>query len=70
MSEEEKDLVVDTLRDIHTKPEGEQLLMIMRIDRLVPFQPGFLNTTRELVAEYETWMASHKLPAGRMRRMP
>lgn len=64
ISEEDRISILDTLGSLHHEPEGEQLMMIMQIGRLIPFQPEYLEATSGLVKEYR------KLQAARPRPKP
>ena len=49
------------LADLHEEPSGKQILLVFKIDRLVPFQPEYLDSVRDL----RTRLAKVKsVPAG------
>jgi phosphonate transport system substrate-binding protein len=40
--------VIDALAQLHEGPRGQQILMVFRIDRLIPFDPKYFDHAREL----------------------
>ena len=50
---EDREEVLRGLAELHTEPRGQQLLLIFKIDKLVPFKPEHLDTLRELKARYD-----------------
>ncbi len=64
MLPDDRETILDTLENIHAEPEGEQLLMILQIDRLVPFDLVHLQTTRALFDEFR------RLSKGNRSRAP
>jgi len=53
--------LIESMLSLYEDPRGRQLLMIFKTDRLVPIQPGDLESARELWRDYE------RLP-GRLAR--
>jgi ABC-type phosphate/phosphonate transport system substrate-binding protein len=45
--------MMESLRDLHTTPEGQQILTLFRINRMAPFEPAFLDGIRALRAKYD-----------------
>lgn len=45
--------LVASLAELHTDPRGEQILMVFKIDRLVPFEPSFLDHVIDLARRKE-----------------
>ena len=43
------DLIQDSLLSLHTDPSGQQLLSLFHIEKLVPFEPTYLNSLIELL---------------------
>ncbi|TVQ96621.1 MAG: hypothetical protein EA399_15500 [Desulfovibrionales bacterium] len=41
-------VLLEELENLHASPAGQQILTLFKIDRLVPFQPEFLDTVRKL----------------------
>ncbi len=50
-------LLGESLLSLHGEPQGQQILTLFHIDRLVPFEPSHLNSVVELVEEYEALKA-------------
>lgn len=44
-----KDNLIQSLQDLHTKPSGEQILLLFKTGQLVPFQPAHLDGTRLII---------------------
>jgi len=56
----EKDLerfLEEGLLSLHTEPYGQQLLTLFHVDRLVPFDPAYLESVAALVEEYSDLQA-------------
>lgn len=43
--------VIDELGKLHQSPRGQQILMLLKYERLVPFEDAALNSTRSLMQE-------------------
>ena len=41
-----------TLLTLHEAPDGQQLLMLFQVRKLVPFKPEYLKATEALFSEY------------------
>jgi hypothetical protein len=39
------------MKELHTHPEGQQLLMFFKVDQFVPFNPSLLESTRHVMAQ-------------------
>jgi ABC-type phosphate/phosphonate transport system substrate-binding protein len=52
LSEEKREKIRESFLSLHQTPEGRQLLMLFKVNRLVPFAPGNLKATEALYAEY------------------
>jgi phosphonate transport system substrate-binding protein len=46
-------VVIETILNLHRDPDGEQILIVMREEQLVPFRPEYLKTSRELYRLYQ-----------------
>lgn len=44
--------LIESMLSLHEDPRGRQLLMVFKTDRLVPIQPGDLDSARELWRDY------------------
>ena len=56
----------EALRDLHEEPRGQQILMLFKIDRLIPFQETFLGSAQTLFQEYNRRMSlARKLASAR-----
>ena len=44
--------LIDAMLSLHEDPRGRQLLMVFKTERLVPVQPGDLDSARELWRDY------------------
>jgi phosphonate transport system substrate-binding protein len=56
--------LLDSMLSLHQTPRGRQLLTVFRTDRLVPVQPGDLDSARDL------WRDNSRLIAPAPNRMP
>ena len=61
LSDKDKKEMLEILEEIHTYPEGEQLLLILQIDKLVSYHPEYLETTEALVGEYSKLSLTRRL---------
>lgn len=52
-AEQYKADVVQALGELHLEPAGQQILMLFKSDRLLPFQEDYLDTVRRLRATYD-----------------
>lgn len=52
LSEEDKEHLRQAFLSLHKTPEGEQLLMLFKVRKLVPITPGYMKATESLYAEY------------------
>jgi ABC-type phosphate/phosphonate transport system substrate-binding protein len=52
LSEESKEKLRQAFLTLHQTPEGQQLLMLFKVRKLVPFIPGYLKATEALYAEH------------------
>jgi ABC-type phosphate/phosphonate transport system substrate-binding protein len=48
-----KDHLDDSLRSLHTDPQGKQILTLFRISQLIPFEPSHLETVEALLKEHQ-----------------
>jgi phosphonate transport system substrate-binding protein len=48
-----KNTITDALLTMHEDVDGQQILMIMREQRLIPFKPEYIDTARTLYQEYK-----------------
>jgi ABC-type phosphate/phosphonate transport system substrate-binding protein len=51
-NEQDKETVRDMLGTLHQDPQGKQLLMLFKVDQLVPFKPEYLNAEGTLLKEH------------------
>jgi phosphonate transport system substrate-binding protein len=47
-----KESVSETLQTLHEDPDGQQILIVMREEKLIPYKPEYTNTVRILHKEY------------------
>jgi ABC-type phosphate/phosphonate transport system substrate-binding protein len=52
LPEERRQRLLQAFLTLHQTPEGQQLLMLFKVRKLVPFVPGYLKGTETLFAEY------------------
>jgi len=52
LSEETKEKLRQAFLTLHQSPEGQQLLMLFKVRKLVAFVPGYMKGTEALYAEY------------------
>jgi ABC-type phosphate/phosphonate transport system substrate-binding protein len=62
LSEETKEKLRQAFLTLHQTPDGQQLLMLFKVRKLVPFAPGNMKGTEALYAEHSR---QKKLIAGR-----
>ena len=62
LSEETKEKLRQAFMTLHQTPEGEQLLMLFKVRKLVPFVPAYMKGTDALYAEHSR---QQKLIAGK-----
>ena len=48
-----KESLLDSLEDLHSDPKGQQILMLFKTERLVPFDKTYLTKVGQLIAEHE-----------------
>lgn len=53
LPEETRQIFRQAFLALHESPEGEQLLMLFQVRKLIPFRPDYLKTTEALFAEYQ-----------------
>ena len=44
--------LMDGLASLHRDPQGKQLLLVFKVEQLVPFKPQYLDTVRDLQARW------------------
>lgn len=47
-----RDLAKRSFAELHSDPSGRQLLALFRVDKLIPFDPSYLESVRGLFREY------------------
>lgn len=52
LPEEIKQKIRQAFQTVHENPDGQQLLMLFKVRKLVPFRPEYLKATEALFAEY------------------
>ena len=52
LTEETKERVRQAFLALHQTPDGQQILMLFKVRKLVPFVPGYLKATEALYAEH------------------
>jgi hypothetical protein len=60
-----KEALIDALKTLHEEPRGQQILMLFREDRLVPFHRSYLNSIDQLLKKHTALIAG--LEKGRMQ---
>ena len=61
-SEHTRQDVIKCLEDLHLDPEGRQILLLFKLDRLVPFKNEYLDSARTLKAASEPPARSTTVP--------
>jgi phosphonate transport system substrate-binding protein len=51
---------LDVLHDLHREPEGRQILMMFKVDRLEPFDGGYVDSLKELKTRYQRMMSKQR----------
>ncbi len=64
-----KDPLIDAMRLIHEDPQGQQIMTVLQFEKLVPFQPSYLEAADALVRKYAL-MASAMRRSGPAVRDP
>lgn len=59
-NEEDKQLLIKVACDLHKGLIGRQILMLFQRDKLVPFQPEFLDGITMMLKEYNLYKETHK----------
>jgi phosphonate transport system substrate-binding protein len=59
-SEHYRDDFQSALRDLHLEPEGRQILMLFKVDRLAPFKESSLDSLKELRNKYNRVLSKPK----------
>ena len=54
--------IVEALGDLHKEPKGEQILSLFRVDRLVPFEPHFMDSAIDLLTTDDVLKLSEAMP--------
>jgi ABC-type phosphate/phosphonate transport system substrate-binding protein len=44
--------LVDSLRDLHAEPKGQQILTLFKVEKLLPFEPSYLESARQLIQDH------------------
>jgi ABC-type phosphate/phosphonate transport system substrate-binding protein len=57
LPEETKRKFREAFLTLHETPDGQQLLMLFQVRKLIPFQPDYLKATEALFSEYRTLRA-------------
>ncbi len=47
-----KEMIDETLKALYSEPQGQQIMKLFRINRLVPFKQEYLKTTEVLLSEH------------------
>jgi len=47
-----RDLLIESLGNLHADPRGQQILTLFKVEKLVPFEPSFLESARQLVLDH------------------
>jgi phosphonate transport system substrate-binding protein len=53
---ERKEALIDALKTLHEEPRGQQILMLFREDRLVPFKASYLDSVDQLLRKHSSLM--------------
>jgi ABC-type phosphate/phosphonate transport system substrate-binding protein len=54
-----KDAVRATLNNLHKDLDGQQILLVMREDMLLPYKPQYMETSRELYRSHQSLISNH-----------
>ena len=52
-----RDRVYETMLHLHEDPEGQQIMRVFRHEKMVPFRPQLLESSRSLMADYKRLLA-------------
>jgi phosphonate transport system substrate-binding protein len=47
-----RQLLIESLQDLHSEPKGQQILTLFKVDKLVPFETSYLESPRQLIQEH------------------
>ena len=51
--------VSEALRTLHEDPDGQQILLVLREEMIIPFQQDYTTTVRSLAANYQRFRSSY-----------
>jgi ABC-type phosphate/phosphonate transport system substrate-binding protein len=47
-----RQILVESLRDLHVLPKGQQILTLFKVEKVIPYEPSYLESTRQLLQEH------------------
>jgi ABC-type phosphate/phosphonate transport system substrate-binding protein len=47
-----RQILVESLRDLHVEPKGQQILTLFKVEKLLPFEPSYLESARQLIQDH------------------
>jgi ABC-type phosphate/phosphonate transport system substrate-binding protein len=47
-----RQILIDSLKGLHVDPKGQQILTLFKVEKLVPFEPSYLESVRRLVQDH------------------
>jgi ABC-type phosphate/phosphonate transport system substrate-binding protein len=47
-----RQILIESLRDLHVEPKGQQILTLFKVEKLIPFEPSYLESARQLVQDH------------------
>jgi ABC-type phosphate/phosphonate transport system substrate-binding protein len=59
-----RQVLVDSLRDLHTEPKGQQILTLFKVEKLIPFEPSYLESARQMMQDHSKLEA--RVKSGRI----
>ena len=65
-----RDRVYDAMLRLHEDAEGQQLMRLFRHDRMAPFRPELLESSRSLMADYARLSSLRDRKAGILKSVP
>lgn len=55
-----REIIEETLRELHTEPEGRQILTLFKAEKFVLFEPSFLEHVENLLKEFKDLKLNRK----------
>jgi ABC-type phosphate/phosphonate transport system substrate-binding protein len=47
-----RQILIESLQDLHVESKGQQILTLFKVEKLIPFEPSYLESARQLVRDH------------------